>query len=186
MSSQENFKAELIGLVRELSYEEREVVLTSGLKSNFYFDGKQTTLHPRGAWLVGRLIYERLMQGEPVDAVGGPTLGADPMVTSLALISGEQGHPIPAFIVRREAKKHGKQLWIEGAKNIPEGARVAVLEDVVTTGGSTLKAIGRIEDSGFTVKRVICLVDREEGGAENLAAHGYQLEALLTKSEVVK
>ena len=179
-------KRELTQLVRERSYEQRRVVLASGRESDFYFDGKQTTLHPRGAYLVGTLLFEQLKLGPAVQAVGGPTLGADPMVASLALVSSLRDEPIPAFIVRKEPKGHGTMSWIEGGKNIPDGAQVAVVEDVVTTGGSTLKAIGHIEDAGFKVLRVICLVDRQEGGAENLAQHGYKLEPLLTREEVAR
>ncbi len=180
----EALRAELLALLREKSYEERPVTLASGRKSNFYVDGKQTALHPRGAYLVGRLFAERLAGFGRVDAVGGPTLGADPLATATSLVTGLEGPGLPAFIVRKEPKGHGTRQWIEGARNLPEAARVVVLEDVVTTGGSSLRAIEKIESGGYRVLGVLALVDRQEGAREALAARGYRLEALFTKADV--
>jgi len=134
---------------------------------------------------VGRLIYKRIKEGgKGVEAIGGPTLGADPIVTAVALVSFLEGDPIPAFIIRKEPKGHGKGLWIEGDKALREGMRVALVEDVVTTGGSLLKAIKVAEDRGLKVVQVITLVDRGEGGKERLAQEGYPLEALFTAEEL--
>jgi orotate phosphoribosyltransferase len=169
-------------LLRARSYERRRVVLTSGKESDFYFDGKQTSLDPEGAYLIGRLFLNRLRSSEPaVEAVGGMTLGGDPLVTAVALTSHLEGHPLPAFIIRKEPKGHGTGQWIEGKKNIVQGARVAILEDVVTTGGTTLKAIERVTQEGFIPVRVIALVDRQEGGAESVAAQGVHFEALFLR-----
>lgn len=180
----DQLKEELLTLLREKSYQERPVTLASGRRSNFYVDGKQTALHPRGAYLVGRLFWERLGAFGAVDAVGGPTLGADPLATATSLVSGLQGAGLPAFIVRKEPKGHGTQSWIEGKQNLAPGARVVVLEDVVTTGGSSLQAVERVESEGYRVLGVLALVDRQEGGREALEARGYRFEALFTKAEV--
>lgn len=176
-------RTRLLEIVREKSYEEREVTLTSGRKSTFYIDGKQTSLDPEGAYLVGKVLYE-MLRGK-VDAVGGPTLGADPIVTAVALTSYMEGNPIAAFIIRKEPKGHGKGLWIEGDKALEKGTKVAIVEDVVTTGGSLLKAIKVAEEHGLQVAQVVALVDREEGGKERLAEEGYTLEAVFTQREIV-
>ena len=179
-------REELMQLIRELSYEEREVTLASGRKSNFYFDGKQTTLNARGAVLTGRLFYEELKKFDsPVEGVGGPTMGADPIATATAMVSSLAGDPIPAFIIRKEPKKHGTGQWVEGRKNLRQGARVVIVEDVVTTGGSSLKAVEKAREEGLEVLGVIVLVDREEGGRETMEAQGVALRAIFTKSEVV-
>jgi len=180
----QTMRTELLSLIREKSYEERAVTLASGRKSNFYVDGKQTSLHPRGAELIGRLFLGRLPGFGPVEAVGGMTLGADPLATATSLMSSLEGKGIPAFLVRKEPKGHGTQSWLEGKKNLRPGARVVVLEDVVTTGGSSLRAIERIEAEGYQVLGVLALVDRDEGGREALESRGFRFEALFTKSEV--
>jgi orotate phosphoribosyltransferase len=173
----------LLEIIRERSYEERAVTLASGRTSTFYIDGKQTTLDPEGTYLVGKVFYE-MIRGR-AEAIGGPTLGADPIVTAVALTSYQEGDPIAAFIIRKEPKGHGKGLWIEGAKGLKKGARVAIIEDVVTTGGSLLKAIRVAEEHGLVVVQVLTLVDREEGGKEELAAQGYTLEAVFTRGDIV-
>jgi orotate phosphoribosyltransferase len=183
-SSTNEMRQELLELVREKSYEERRVTLVSGRESTFYIDGKQTSLHPRGAYLIGRLFSERLPAFGVVDGVGGPTLGADPLATATSLVSGLSGAGIPAFIVRKEAKDHGTGSWIEGKKNLRPGGRVVLLEDVVTTGGSSLRAIERVETEGFRVAGVLALVDRQEGGREALEQRGYRFEALFTKADI--
>lgn len=172
-------------ILLEKSYERRRVVLTSGRESDFYVDGKQTSLHPEGAYLIGKLIMRHLKStGPAVEAIGGMTLGADPIVTAVALVSHMEGTPLPAFIIRKEPKGHGTGQWIEGKKNLSPRAPVAILEDVVTTGGTTLRAIERAEQEGLTVVRVIALVDREEGGAEAISRAGYKLEALFLRSDL--
>ncbi len=176
-------KTRLLELIRERSYEERVVTLSSGRTSNFYIDAKQTTLHPEGAYLVGKIFYE-MVKGE-VEAIGGPTLGADPIVAAVALTSYREGNPIAAFIIRKEPKGHGKGLWIEGDKALKAGMRVAVVEDVVTTGASLLKAIRVAEEHGLKVVKTLALVDRQEGGEEALTAAGYKLEALFTREDIV-
>src|SRR5512134_2628659 len=173
-----------LALLKEKSYEKRRVVLSSGRESDFYIDCKQTTLDARGAVLCGRLFCAMLEEGEWPEAVGGITLGADPIVTAVSLTSALLGKPIPAFIIRKEPKKHGTAQWVEGTKNLKPGMRVAIVEDVVTTGASTLRAIERAEGAGLLVSRVLCLVDRNEGGAAALAEKGYRLEAMFLKEDV--
>lgn len=180
----EELRKELLDLLRDRSYEVRKVTLASGRESDFYVDGKQTSLHPRGAYLLGRLLLEKLPLFGKVDAVGGPTLGADPLATSVALVSGLVGKPLPAFIVRKEPKGHGTRRWIEGKKNLPDGARVVVVEDVVTTGGSGLSAVDKIREEGYEVAGLIAVVDREEGAAEAMAEKGLKFESLFTKTEI--
>jgi orotate phosphoribosyltransferase len=172
-------------LLRARSYERRQVILTSGKTSDFYIDGKQTSLDPEGAYLIGRLFLRRLRDGEPaVEAVGGMTLGADPLVTAVAVVSHLEGIPLPAFIIRKEPKGHGTGQWVEGRKNVRQGAHVAILEDVVTTGGTTIRAVERAREEGLHVVRVLTLVDRQEGGEERIAREGLRLEALYVRSQL--
>ena len=173
-----------LSILKEKSYERRKVVLSSGRESDFYIDCRQTTLDAEGAVLTGRLFCAMLEAGERPEAVGGITLGADPIVTAVSLTSVLRGWPVPAFIIRKEPKKHGTTQWIEGTKNLRHGMRVAILEDVVTTGGSTLRAIERAVLSGLVVARVLCLVDRGEGGAAAVAAAGYRIEPMFMKEDV--
>ena len=176
----------LLELLRKLSLEKREVTLSSGRKSNYYVDGKQTTLNPEGIYLTGKLLYQRV-RALPLrtDAVGGLTLGADPLVSAIAFWSQLQKDPLPAFIVRKEAKGHGTGAWMEGLKNVPPAARVVIIEDVVTTGDSSLRAIARSVESGFSVLRVMALLDRQEGGREKLKEKGYELEAIFNREELL-
>jgi orotate phosphoribosyltransferase len=174
----------LLSILKEKSYERRKVILSSGRESDFYIDCRQTTLDAEGALLTGRLFCAMLEAGERPEAVGGITLGADPIVSAVSITSALRGWPVPAFIIRKEPKKHGTAQWIEGTKNLREGMRVAILEDVVTTGASTLKAIERAVLSGLVVARVLCLVDRNEGGAEAVAAAGYRVEPMFVKEDV--
>jgi orotate phosphoribosyltransferase len=178
-------KARLKQIIIELSYEKRKVVLASGRESDFYFDGKQTTLHPEGGYLTGKLFFEAIKDVEGVDGVGGLTLGADPIATATSVVSFLEKRPIPAFIIRKEPKGHGTGAWLEGRKNFKPGARVVIVEDVVTSGGSSLKAIKRAEEEGLKVLGVVTLVDREEGGRENIEKEGYWLRSIFTKSEVL-
>ena len=165
----EDNRQRLLALLKRLSYEEREVTLASGLKSNFYIDCKQTVLTAEGHFLVaslfGRVLAERAPQ---VEAIGGVTMGADPLASAVSTLSYIAGRPLPAFYVRKEAKGHGTGAWIEGTKSLRPGMPVAILEDVVTTGGSALKAIARVREYGLEVAIILGLVDRGEGGREVL------------------
>ncbi len=177
----------LLELLRTRSYERRKVKLASGKESDFYIDCKRVTLDAEGSALVGRELFAKIRAETPTAvAAGGPTLGADPISTAVSLTSFLKGHPIPAFIVRKEPKGHGTGQWIEGTENIPAGSRVVLLEDVVTSGGSSLKAIGHVREAGYEVSDVYVLVDREEGGRENLTKEGVELHALYCKGDFIR
>lgn len=179
-------RARLLALIRERAYSRRRVVLSSGRESDFYVDLKRVTLDPEGLTLLGGLLAgEVLGWAPPVQGVGGMTLGADPIAAAVAIASWERGRPIPAFIVRKEPKQHGTAAWIEGRDNLPAGARVAVVEDVLTTGASALRAAERCRAEGMEVGGIVVVVDREEGGREAVEAAGHRLVALYTRREVV-
>lgn len=162
-------RARLKQLLREHSLMFGDFTLVSGRKSKFYFDSKKTTLLPEGAYLVAAEVLDMLKSHEiEADAIGGMTLGADPVVCPVAALSHLAGRPLRAFIVRKEAKGHGTGNQIEG--NLAPGSRVVIVDDVVTTGGSTLRAIEAAEDAGLHVVAVLCIVDREEGGGEKLSS----------------
>ena len=159
-------------LLKEHSLMFGDFTLVSGKKSKYYFDSKKTTLLPEGAYLVAAEILETVTKNKiEADAIGGMTLGADPIVCPVAALSQISGNPMRAFIVRKEVKDHGTGRQIEG--NLDPGSRVVVVDDVVTTAGSTLRAIEAVEQAGHTVAAVICLVDREEGGTEKLTRWPY-------------
>ena len=165
--------------ILELAYEvgallEGEFTLTSGKKSNYYFDGKRLTLTPEGAYLVGKAVLDLLAD---VDAIGGVATGGYPMATAAALVSYLEGRPIPSFIVRKEAKEHGTEMKIEG--HLKEGSRVAIVDDVITTGGSISRAIEAVEAVNCKVVKVMVLVDRHEGGSEQLKKKGYDFTAII-------
>jgi orotate phosphoribosyltransferase len=221
-------RARLLDLLRTLSFERRRVVLASGRESDFYIDCKRTALTAEGHALIGRVLLDRIRRlRPPVRAVGGLTLGADPLASAIALTSfleverwRAQGRPeeagpsgataspptarraapasseraggsgglsppdsIDSFVVRKEPKGHGTGQWIEGRRTIPDGSRVAVLEDVVTTGGSALKAIERCRGEKLEVIGCFAVVDRMEGGREAIEAQGVPLEALFDRKD---
>lgn len=167
----------LLDLLCQLAYKEGDFVLSSGQKSTYYINGKQVTLHPAGAVATARILLNMLPAD--TDAVAGLTLGADPLVSAVSVISVYEGRSLPALIVRKEAKGHGTQAYIEGATLAP-GAKVVVLEDVVTTGQSAMQAVERLRAAGYRVERILTLVDREQGGAQFYADRGLQFEAIFT------
>ncbi len=173
----------LLDLFCELAYQEGDFVLSSGQRSSYYINGKQVTLHPQGALAIARLLLSQL----PTDtqAVAGLTLGADPIVSAVSVVSAYENKPLPALIIRKEAKGHGTKAYIEGL-NLPEGAKVVVLEDVVTTGSSALKAVKRLRDAGYSVNQVIALVDRQQGGAELYQSEGLQFQSVFLIEEIQK
>jgi orotate phosphoribosyltransferase len=160
-----------------------DFTLSSGKKSDFYIDCRLVTLNARGLLLTSRAMLEIIRPLKPL-AVGGLTLGADPIAAGVAIESAREGAPINAFIVRKEAKAHGAKRSIEGPE-LPRGAKVVVVDDVVTTGGSTVQAIERLrEEVGAEILAAVALVDREEGGAEALQKMGVTLRAVFKKSEL--
>jgi orotate phosphoribosyltransferase len=170
-------KSALRALVHDKALRFGDFTLASGKKARYYLDVKQVTLDSQGAQLVGHGLLELLADDLP-DAVGGMSIGADPIVAAVLTVAGFQGLPLKGFMVRKEAKGHGTQKFIEGP--VQSGQRVVIVEDVVTTGGSSLLAIERAEEFGLKVDRVLAIVDRLEGGSEAFAARGLRLESLLT------
>ncbi len=160
VSEGDKMKERLRQLIRDKAYQKGHFVLASGKSSDYYIDARKITLDSEGAYLVGQLFFE-LLRDDDVDAVGGLTLGADPIVTSIAIASFIQQKPIAAFIVRKEAKGHGTQKVIEGA-DLKKGARVVLVDDVLTTGDSILSAAEKIEPLGVKIIKVLCIVDRRE------------------------
>lgn len=174
----------LLALLTLFAYEKRPVVLASGRASDFYIDTKQASLTAEGHVLVGRLVLSRILAAFPrAQAVGGMTMGADPIASAVSLTSFLWARPLSAFYVRKEPKGHGTNQWLEGKKSIPPGARVVVVEDVVTTGKSTLQAVERIRSEGYCVEGVVALVDRQEGGREAILAAGIPIESLFVRSD---
>ena len=153
-----------------------DFTLASGAKSGYYFDGRLISLHPEGAYLLGKAFLETL-QGSGVDAVGGPATAAIPIVTAVALVSRLEDSPIDAFFVRSEAKDHGTGRQVEG--RLQAGSRVAILDDVCTSGGSLFMAINAVEEAGCTVETVLAILDRHQGGSDELRAKGYNFRPLL-------
>lgn len=173
----EDQRTRLLELVSTVALTRGHFILASGKESTFYLDGRLVTLSPEGAYLTARLMLAQ-MQGLDVQAVGGLTMGADPIAAAIAVVSYLDGHPLPAFLVRKEAKSHGKQKQVEGP--LPPQARVAIVEDTVTTGESALRAIEAVEALGCTVEVVLALVDRLEGARELLEGKGYRFTPLFT------
>jgi orotate phosphoribosyltransferase len=170
-------------LLRERSLLFGDFTLASGKKSSFYFDSKRTTLLPEGAYLTAAEILRVLREARiEADAIGGMTLGADPIVCPIAALSHLSGPPLRAFIVRKETKEHGTGRRIEGL--LEPGSRVVIVDDVVTTGGSTLAAIEAAEAAGHTIVAVVCIVDREEGGTEKLSR--WPFFPIFRKSEIFR
>ncbi len=180
-------KKRLIDLVIERTFrftDKPTFKLASGKKSSYYFNCKPTTLNAEGMYLVGHLLYEmiRLQKRWKPKGVGGLTLGADPLSNAIAYTSYLNNDPLESFVVRKEPKKHGTMLWVEG--NVNEGDRVVITEDVITTGGSTIKAIGRARKCGLKVLGVVVLIDRQEGGREAIEKLGVPVRTLLTREEI--
>ncbi|BDQ34919.1 orotate phosphoribosyltransferase [Pseudodesulfovibrio portus] len=177
-------KQKLARLLLKLSYKEGDFTLTSGKKSDYYFDCKQTALHAEGGYLIGRLFFE-MLKGYDVDGVGGMTLGADPLITGVTVVSHLEGRPLPGFIIRKKSKGHGTDQYLEGLANFREGDRVVLLEDVCTTGGTLITAAQRVRDAGLEIVGVLAVLDREEGGREKLKAAGLELDSIFTRQELL-
>jgi orotate phosphoribosyltransferase len=174
----------MLMLLIERSFARKKIILSSGRESDFYIDCKKTVLTAEGHWLTGRLLHAGVRAHFPAAvAVGGLTMGADPIASAIATVSFISGHPLHAFLVRKEPKGHGTGQWVEGLSGLGPGAKVVVVEDVVTTGASTIKAIERVRSEGLDPIGAYTLVDREEGGREAIEATGVPVRALFKRSD---
>lgn len=181
----EEMKKRLGDIILEKSFKYSEnppFTLASGKTSHYYFNCKPTTLDPEGMNLIGAIIFDILKETD-ITAAGGLTLGADPIANALAVISYQKGKPIKAFIVRKDVKDHGTKSAIEG--NVQAGEKIAVIDDVITTGGSTVVAIEQARKAGLVVEAVITLIDREEGGRENILKHVSNVQSILTRTQIM-
>lgn len=179
-------KPELIDILcrKSFKYSEEPIFrLVSGRMSRFYVNCKPTTLDPRGMFLVGHLVFNAIRDAN-VAGVGGLTFGADPIAVAAAFASELQNQPIRAFSIRKEKKDHGIIRWIEG--EMAPGDRVAIIDDVATTGGSTIKAVERAREEGLTVVRAVVLVDRQEGGLDNIRELVPDTTAIITRDELIR
>jgi orotate phosphoribosyltransferase len=178
-------KQELVELLRSKSFqfsEEPIFKLVSGRLSQFYVNCKPTTLSARGMFLIGHLIFEEIKDLN-VDGVGGLTFGADPIAVATAFVSELKGQPISAFSIRKNRKDHGIVRWVEG--DLKSGNRVVIIDDVATTGGSTVTAIERARDEGMEVVKAVILVDRQEGGIENIRKHVADVSAIISREDLM-
>ena len=184
-------RAQLFDLLSTLSFERRAVVLASGAESNLYVDCKQTALHPTGALALGAHLLDvveaiEAATGRTAAGVGGMSIGADPLSTAVSLTALSRGRHLPAFMVRKEPKGHGTEVYVEGRANLPDGSPVILLEDVITTGGSTIRAGERARREGLDPFGVAVIVDRQCGGKENLTAAGFFTESIFTLEQFDK
>jgi orotate phosphoribosyltransferase len=171
----------LLPLLAQKAYRHGQFTLASGRTSDHYVNCKPVSLSGEGLALLGALMLEQVE--DTAVAVAGLTLGADPLVSAVAMRAALDGRNLDALIVRKEAKGHGTGAWLEGP--LPEpGSRITVLEDVVTTGGSSLKAVNQLREAGFQVERVVTIVDRQEGGLEAMTAAGLELRSLFLLDEI--
>ncbi len=182
----QNLKKRLMTLLLEKSikYSDTPVFkLASGRMSDFYVDCRKVTHNAEGKYLIGNIIFH-LLQNVDVDAIGGLTLGADPIAAAVSHTAFLNNKPINSFVIRKERKEHGLKKLVEG--DVREGDRVIIVDDVITTGGSTIKAIEAAREEGLQIVKVIVLVDREEGGREEILKHVSSVEAVYTKTELLE
>ncbi|MFO7667588.1 MAG: orotate phosphoribosyltransferase [Desulfobacterales bacterium] len=178
-------KQELVDLIcrKSFKYSEEPVFkLVSGRTSNFYINCKPVTLSPRGMFLAGHLVFDEIKDLN-VAGVGGLTFGADPIAVATAFASELKGKPVNAFSIRKTMKNHGIIRWIEG--DLAKGDRVVIIDDVATTGGSTIKAVERARSEGMEVVKAVILVDRQEGGVENIKEHVEDVASIVTRDDLL-
>ncbi len=175
-------KYRLLTLLKQKALKKGEFVLSSGKKSNYYLDGRIITLTPEGAFLIASIILDWL-KGKDIQAVGGPTLGADPIIGAVAALSHIQKIPVKTFIVRKEAKQHGTQRQIEGPP-LKKNDRVLLVDDVATTGKSLIETKRALDKIGVIVVKSMVIVDRNEGAKENLAKEGVELESIFSLTDI--
>jgi orotate phosphoribosyltransferase len=179
-------KTKLLELIlkKAFKYSEEPIFkLVSGRMSNYYFNCKAVALHPEGMYLIGNIIFD-FIKGLNIKGIGGLTLGADPIAYAVAYTSYLKGRPVEAFIVRKAPKSHGTMQFIEG--NVKKGDKVVIVDDVITTGKSTIEAITRAKEAGLEIVKVLAFIDRQEGGKEAIEALGYKVDSVITKDEVME
>jgi len=173
----------LLELVRTRALRVGKITLSSGKESDYYVDAREVVLDPEGAYLTGKLLLD--MIDPEAAAVAGMTLGADPIVTAISVVGHLAGRDLSALIIRKEPKKHGTKKFVEGPA-LPEGSKVAVVDDVVTTGSSLIKSIERLRAERYEPIQVVAILDREEGGSEKLKAAGYDLESIFKRGDLLE
>lgn len=179
----ESDRSRLKEILKEKSILRGDFTLASGKKSDYYIDARLTTLDPEGVYLIGKIFLEEILRDPQINCVGGPTMGADPIVGSLMVLSHDSGSPLPGFLVRKQEKGHGTGKLIEG--NLNPGDVTAVVEDVVTTADSVVKAIHAVREAGAEVKKALVIVDREEGGQQKFEEIGVPFYSIFKISELL-
>lgn len=177
-------RMQLFDVLKNQAFFRGKFILSSGKESSFYLDARLVTLSPAGAYLTGKILL-KMIKGLPIDAIGGPTLGADPMVGAVASLSYQEGTPINTFIIRKQPKPHGKQQQVEGPL-LKEGASVVIIDDVATTGKAFVESIEVLQKMNMRVAQAICVIDRKEGAAEALAKYSVPLKSIFTIDEFLK
>ncbi|MBI5415663.1 MAG: orotate phosphoribosyltransferase [Candidatus Omnitrophica bacterium] len=177
-------RQELLELLAKDAYVRGKVVLSSGKESDYYIDARRVTLTAKGAYLCARLVLDAV-RGESYDAIGGPTLGADPMLGAIGVVSLQAGKPVNTFIIRKAPKAHGKQQQVEGPP-LKQGSRVVLVDDVATTGKAFLESLDVLTPMGVKVVKAVCVLDRNEGARQALAAKGCELLSIFDISEIHK
>ncbi|MBF0479629.1 MAG: orotate phosphoribosyltransferase [Candidatus Omnitrophica bacterium] len=184
MNSIEQQRKRLLEIITKDAYFREKIILSSGKESDFYIDARLVTLNAEGVYLIASIMLD-MVKNDGITAIGGPTLGADPMVGALGVLSFQAGHPVKTFIIRKEAKKHGKQKQIEGPVLTAQD-HIILIDDVATTGKAFLQSLDVFDQMGFKAKKAICIVDRNEGAREALAARGCELLKIFDINEIHK
>lgn len=174
-------REKLFSIIREKAFFKEKIILSSGKESDYYIDARRVTLTSKGAYLAARIMLD-MVKDEAYDAIGGPTLGADPLIGALGVLKHQAGEDGNTFIIRKEAKGHGKKKQIEGPE-ISKGASVILVDDVATTGKAFLHSLDVLDENGIGCRACLCIVDREEGAKEALAARGAKLLSIFTGKE---
>ncbi len=174
-------RAQLFQILKEKAFFRGKFILSSGKESSFYLDARLVSLSPAGAYLTGKVMLE-MIKDDKVDAIGGPTLGADPMVGAIASLSFQANKPINTFIIRKQPKPHGKQQQVEGPE-LKEGFTVVIIDDVATTGKAFVESIEVLQKMNIKIAKAICIIDRNEGAREALAKYNVPLAPIFTINE---
>jgi len=180
----QNEKNELLKILKTDAYFKEKIILSSGKESDYYIDARRVTLNPKGAYLIAKIMLS-MVEGEEFDAIGGPTLGADPLVGAIGVLSYQADKPVNNFIIRKAPKAHGKQQQIEGPL-LEKGSSVILIDDVATTGKAFVQSIDVLTQSDIKAKKAICIVDRGEGAKEAVAEKGCELVSIFTVDDFNK